>query len=250
MMNQDVREHLIKDEDESVRKSWFVSFILVWVLTILNIFSSLLARNGFSVTNGEVLIYLVMAVALTMPWYWITYHCSYYKRGTAWLVWMMITAPIQFLLNMYREGLDILVEWGSFGWSLISMDLGIEFYFLINCYFYYKANAARKKRVQEHAFNSSLERAQAIHAMENTLDVFQLDVLFYRSISLWPQWEKELVHIYNKQKEHRDHGEHRKEPCVSAIPNGAGLLVRSRNCAASNQTKDQRDQKQDQEDKE
>ena len=78
--------------EDSVRKQWFISFIL------MNLFASFFSYFT-SMNSGyfSILSAILIATASLIPSIWITYYCAYQKRGSAWLLYLIITIPFSFL---------------------------------------------------------------------------------------------------------------------------------------------------------
>jgi hypothetical protein len=135
--------------ENKTRKTWLISFLIYIAFSIVStllIFFDLL--NGDSENLGIiVLTALLISALVTIPSSWITYHCAYKKRGTAWLMWIMIAMPLRELVN-FSKG-----EWNQIDWSVIAIAyvaiaFGVEIFFWVNCLRLYEVNNKRLLALQ------------------------------------------------------------------------------------------------------
>jgi hypothetical protein len=135
-------QKLDHEKENKVRKFWLISFFAYSNISVYNIF---LALRDLSATSGslkehpEIGLYIHATLALLgiIPWFWVTHHCAYKKRGTGWLLWTLISLPIwEFpgLLISLQQTLD----WNTLIWLMI----GIIFW--VNCIRLLKVNSARE----------------------------------------------------------------------------------------------------------
>jgi hypothetical protein len=72
---------------KNVRKKWLISFLTILILAAVGVIINIFIEPDFieiSKTSAQVSI-----------WALITYHCSYKKYGTAWLMFNLIMIPFQ-----------------------------------------------------------------------------------------------------------------------------------------------------------
>ncbi len=131
-------------KEETVRKQWLISFFIYSAIsalsTLISISAILILIRKASFTEAETtdiaskLVDLTLSFLVLIPWFWITYHCAYKKRGTAWLMWTLILLPAGVLINGIMRG-----TWNQFAEgpflakSIALMSLGIAVYYWINC---------------------------------------------------------------------------------------------------------------------
>lgn len=122
-----------------IRKRWLVSFfVLIAFLYSLDLFVFLYGDHDDSVKSG-------IEMLVTIPiWGWITFHCSYRKRGTAWLMWILLVQP----LLVIKEIVTSLPEDGSVGglvYFLWAILLAVYGFFWFNCFKYRQENLLLRK---------------------------------------------------------------------------------------------------------
>src|SRR5262249_19119553 len=79
--------------EETVRKQWLISFLIYTVSSAFVIFLKyigVITLNEVGKETGNPYSIIFDIVFSSILWVLITYHCSYKKRGTAWLLLIMI----------------------------------------------------------------------------------------------------------------------------------------------------------------
>lgn len=165
-------EGLNLDNEKKVRKLWLISFFMVLGLRLLVIlltyFESIF--NEISEETGLILLIGLFFSALALVcWTWITYHCSYRKRGTAWLMWTMIIMPLREIVSIKHSGLNYPMEWDLFEWVISITFIGIDLFFWINCLRLHRVNSARKSKRSSKITDpiSKLTKEQSIALNQN-----------------------------------------------------------------------------------
>ena len=77
------------EKENKIRKLWLISFILANLFSIYFPFVTWVNSAGISP-------FLAFAIALlsVIPSIWITYYCAYLKRGSAFLLYLIISIPV------------------------------------------------------------------------------------------------------------------------------------------------------------
>ena len=146
-MNKDL--NTVKTEHEKIRKRWLISLladtamgIIVALLAYFNygLFQEISKYNNefFSISMGFILSTLPFVLS-----YWISYHCAYKKRGTAWLMWTLIIIPIGMIFGYPKHlplFLQLILTWNTYEWPFIAIKTGLEIYYWINCWTLRKIN--------------------------------------------------------------------------------------------------------------
>jgi hypothetical protein len=127
--------------EKSIRKQWLISFWLYYSMTLIWVLPTAVApffilhKNVKEILLASV-IFLILSSFSLIPML-ITYHCAYRKRGTAWLLWLLIIIPIymallfiSFLQAEMKTGLNFS------GWVLL--------YFLPTIFFWVSSFRLRK----------------------------------------------------------------------------------------------------------
>ena len=133
--------------ENKVRKLWLVSFWIFSTLSFANLTVMLVEKNGsfievFGFWQALTINLFLTSIPLSISCL-ITYHCAYFKKGTAWLKWLLITIP-------GKEFLGIAQELGSSSESLpitiafLSIGLGIALFYWICSLRLHNINSARK----------------------------------------------------------------------------------------------------------
>lgn len=143
-------ETLNLEIEEKVRKQWLISFFAFTGISALSILFTYFGGGAFnefskntSPAFGVVCGLLIVSLAL-IPRFWIIYHYSYKKRGTAWLMWTMILLPLGELVDIGKGRWNEVAELDCLGWFIFITFLGIEVFFWINCLRLRRVNADRK----------------------------------------------------------------------------------------------------------
>lgn len=131
-------------KEKKVRKRWLTIFCIIQFLNFLFFFLHF-SIDGFteSPSNKELTFMLVFfflfSALIVMPVFWITYHCSYKKRGTKWLMFILILTPLAGAARILS---------GEESQMLATVDVAILAYYWIHCLRLYKVNALRKQKTK------------------------------------------------------------------------------------------------------
>lgn len=134
-------------KEEKIRRMWLISLLTyIVILMAFSIANSLpSAMVSENKENASIFIYhLITSILYPILWFWITYHCSYTKRGTAWLMWIMISTSISLLITVFTTYWNQTVEWDSLSRMITICVFGFDIFFWINCLRLYKVNSARE----------------------------------------------------------------------------------------------------------
>lgn len=186
----------MKTENE-VRKSWLRAFYLRFGFIVLVAVGSFFIYDDpefhpRSYQLGRLVGYIFAALIPAA----ILYHFAYEKRGTKWLMLVLIVTPI-FLVRELVDAIaagDWLVEEGA----VLLIGLGINVYYWIHCLRLWQLNNSLKG-------DSDIERSEEAKAFletlhkESSLESLN-DKLFY-GISKWPQWERQISREYERKKQ-------------------------------------------------
>ncbi len=136
--------------EEKVRRLWLLSFYILITYLLMSTVIINIQYGTFTKLEpllGTALRFFIMMMSdflLMVPFLWITYHCSYKKRGTAWLMCIMILVPIWDLTSFWIGYWNQMI-----GWVLgvkMTIALVVDAFFWVNCYRLYKVNFARKHK--------------------------------------------------------------------------------------------------------
>ncbi len=143
----------ISAKERKIRRTWFISYIVFFTFTLLDGFLAGLLKyaytgNGFLVDSTVILLATVSSLLIFIP-AWITYYCSYRKKGTAWLSWILFSASlrllydmIQDLKNFYTDGPEV------FTITFSSIAYSVGGFYLVNCWRLRRINSEAKARSQ------------------------------------------------------------------------------------------------------
>lgn len=128
---------------KSIKKQWLVSFlILIGIVQLVNL---------LELTETKEIARTITHILLVLPvWSWITYHCAYRKRGTRWLMWLLILFPIRMLLlpiGFIQDGVLTTPSEKTVGWILIGILFCVYLWFWSNCLLLRKENIALKNNL-------------------------------------------------------------------------------------------------------
>lgn len=183
--------------DEKIKKQWLISFYMITVISIL--FNPFMQMNEKLLEDSNFFsVYTTIffwAFLETIPWFGITYYCSYKKRGTAWLMVTALTIyPLAVLLTPLFV-LNELIEVNQFSWISLVIPLGFQIFYWMNSLNLYRANLIYK-------FRSGLneESKQCILDLCKSDNLEDLKSLLNYAVSHWPQMEKYFSKIYKRRK--------------------------------------------------
>lgn len=138
------------DSEEKVRKQWLVSLFIFTGISALSSLITYFGESSFKELSEytgiafSILFGLFVSAVALIPLFWITYHCAYKKRGTAWIMWIMISLPLGELSDIAKGGWSQSAEWDSTGWIMVMTFLVVEVYFWINCLRLRRVNSERE----------------------------------------------------------------------------------------------------------
>ena len=125
----------LSDHLSRVKRQWFYSFLSFCFFLLIAALGSLEETD-----KDEIVVRLVKFIAILSLYSikaWITYHCSYLKQGTAWLMYLIIILPITFFgafaLIVKEENVELYVC--LIGYLLV----GLLMWFWVNCIRYRSA---------------------------------------------------------------------------------------------------------------
>ena len=127
--------------DAKIKKQWLISFfILVGYGISGQIYSLLFEKDEHQIAAVGTLIAI-------MIWGCATYFFAYHKKGTKWLLYVMIMMPINLLRSLVNEKWDYLptgaIEMTIFC-LVLCMHLAVFVWFWINCFRYRNRNIQNK----------------------------------------------------------------------------------------------------------
>ncbi len=83
------------------RRNWLISFILFNLVSSIASSYLILIMDDINL-KSKILIPLVTLFSFTIS-ILITYYCAYLKKGTAWLLWILITIPFSQLYSSFMQ---------------------------------------------------------------------------------------------------------------------------------------------------
>lgn len=152
-----------------IRKKWLISFVLMSLISTLSFFCRTIDAEGVESVSIEIGIPLALVISTipVVPWFWITYHCSFKKKGTRWLSWTMVTIPLRELSDVPNWKWSEFKDWDVLNWFFFTLALGVEAYYLFTCFRLYKINSKRKKVEFDILLKNSNELSSCILKKEN-----------------------------------------------------------------------------------
>jgi hypothetical protein len=141
------------DFEEKVRKQWLVSFFTLTGISALSIFFIIIKNELFKesadlMSIAFIIVFGSIVSSLPLiPWCWITYHCAYKKRGTAWLLWTTIWFLLRLIfLAIVAAAFDWsqAAEMNSLGWFMGITFLSTEIFYRVNSFRLLMVNSDRE----------------------------------------------------------------------------------------------------------
>ena len=125
--------------EERVRKQWFITFVLINIFGFIYPYLSLRSSGAFNIGISIGII----AISL-IPSIWITYYCAYQKRGSAFLLCLIITFPFSIFGLIAKEYFGLIMKWSP---ALVAVSISyitIAIFYWINCIRLRKVNLTRR----------------------------------------------------------------------------------------------------------
>ncbi len=138
------------EKEEEIRKQWLESLIAATVFFNFPYILAIFITIFLAYKDTGVVFSVSLGIFTLIPstlWFSITYYCSYKKRGTAWLMWVIIAIlaggvlTVSLTIKLFQENSSILL--------LGLTTLVVELYFFINCLRLYKVNSKRKQTLKQ-----------------------------------------------------------------------------------------------------
>jgi multisubunit Na+/H+ antiporter MnhB subunit len=141
--------------ETEVRKRWLISFVLymTWgvilsFFTFLTIFMATAAEKGDISLPVSILIAIIGIAMISIPAIWITYHCAYTKRGTAWLTFLLIIIPFRYVQAASSDMFEFESSIDAASVIVVAViDIVIAVFYWWNCFCLRKVNALRKSKM-------------------------------------------------------------------------------------------------------
>ena len=154
--------------EAKVRRWWMISYSVVSVMALFSALfpDSLVQQSPFLSETGQKIVTTVISVFYTLVSIWIGYHCAYKKKGTIWLLLVLLATPVSIFLS-------IITEWGllfaEFGWWVmlsVAPVLGMLCWFWVNCLRLRRVNLFRQSRIQRARDDKYFQKTPTISSGE------------------------------------------------------------------------------------
>lgn len=124
--------------ENQIRKKWLVAFIISCITNYICWAVDYGSRFWDNCTTGDWVLYslFVAPIILTGIPAWIMYHCAYKKRGSYYLLVVLILSPLKILSDVIKIPSNEIVS----GWPIYLVVISIYAYYWINCYRLYQLN--------------------------------------------------------------------------------------------------------------
>ncbi len=119
--------------EEKARKRWLTAFILMTIFSALLSFHLFQQSALMSLTSS-----IVCAILAMIPAAFVNYYCAYKKRGTAWLLYLIISTPFNLLFLIGKELHSPTLHWSPL------VTLGTILYLTTQIYFWVESIRLRK----------------------------------------------------------------------------------------------------------
>lgn len=133
-------------EENIIRKWWLVLFFVSMAISIVTAAFTQTPDLGFSPTAMKVM--KIVGWGFGLLFWWTTYHFAYVKRGTKWLLILIIGAiysvTLYVLLLLHPQLLSTYFPARNLPWLSVA-QVFINLLWAIACYLLYKANRARQE---------------------------------------------------------------------------------------------------------
>lgn len=136
--------------EEKARKQWLAIFLTLNGFIFLNSIYHIYNGDTFLKLSEKfgVIFPLIFAILcfllIALPILWFTYYCAYKKRGTALLMFIIVTYPLELIFNIGYNLWTHAAAWDIFGWILTGISLGLDVLLWIASIRLWKVNTARK----------------------------------------------------------------------------------------------------------
>ena len=173
------------EKDKKTRRHWLIA-TLVYFLgfpALLFLIFVILAGDRLA----TIALFAFILILSSIP-FWIIYHCAYRKPGTKWLMFYLITVPIQFVSSLPSLRDD------PRAWLGIVICLPICIWWYVLSLKLRKINKLQQPRKQDPQY------LKAVHALKSAKTMEELEWQFSHLMKEWPQFETFSSKEYSLRK--------------------------------------------------
>jgi hypothetical protein len=125
-------------KENKVRKTWLIIFCVNYILNWLSFAYVTIRMDDLEKGLGALIAYTGM-MGIMMG---VVYYCAYHKKGTGLLTWILFISPLQILMNLAKEGIDLSL------WYITAIDLALFGLYWFSSFRLRKINCEVKARQQ------------------------------------------------------------------------------------------------------
>ncbi len=145
-------DEMSRENETRIRKHWLITLCLYTATFFIPLFEfpfqELFNEFSWMIQIVLAIVFGIFFILASFPWFWIAYYCAYKKRGTAWLLWTIITIPLgEVIMIISGEHWIQTHTWSSFHLFHVIASLSCEAIYWVNCLRLYKINSAREDQM-------------------------------------------------------------------------------------------------------
>ena len=146
-------DETVRENETKVRKHWLIALCLYTATFFIPLFKppffpELFDAFSLTIQIALSIVFGTFFILACFPWFWIPYYCAYKKRGTAWLLWSIITIPLgEVIMVILDEHWILASAWSSFHIFHAIAYTSCEAIYWVNCLRLFKVNSAREDQM-------------------------------------------------------------------------------------------------------
>jgi hypothetical protein len=132
-------------KEEKARKRWLIIFIINYLSSIFSAFSMWMNMSVSQPLPIKITVLSSYAISFALS-FWITYHCAYKKRGSAYLLLLLISIPISifFLIMSQFSNPSYWSQLTNLTKISVLLNFGLNMLFWISSFNLRKINLVRR----------------------------------------------------------------------------------------------------------
>ncbi len=132
-------------KEEKARKTWLITFIITYISSLFSAFSMWMNMSISQPLPVRIAVLFSYIVSFAI-YFWIAYHCAYKKRGSLYLLILLISIPLSYLSLIISHFND------ASHWSELTnltklsiwINFGLNIFFWISSFNLRKINLIRR----------------------------------------------------------------------------------------------------------
>ena len=133
-----------------IRRHWLISYAVLASLALLSAFfpDVQVQQSPFFSETGQKIIAAAITVLYTLISVSIGYYCAYKKRGTMWLLLVIVAVPVGTIFSLAGEWKMLFSQLGWWAALSLSPSVAVIAWFWVSCLRLRAVNLARRSRIE------------------------------------------------------------------------------------------------------